>query len=123
MTPADISRASGSCANTMGRTDMKRIAIFSLLLWSVWRFWPPPDPIIVEHSLGEYLGYDDWVETCPAPRHLTEDEWKAFVKTWQQSGGRESDCRTCEKTKEMALFGRFLTCQKTYHYQPDPFTG
>lgn len=98
---------------------MRRALFMVVLAWSVWRFWPPPDPLILNHTLGEYVGYDEWVEPCKAPieihHAMTDEEWKAHVKEW--AGRPEGTCDTqCRE-------GGKLTCQKTYHYQPNPFTG
>jgi hypothetical protein len=102
---------------------LRRALFLIVMAWSVWRFWPPPDPLIFNHTLGEYVGYDEWVEPCKAPqqlvapRHMTDEEWKAHVREWENRGEPTGECDT-----QCRLDGH-LTCQKTYHYQPDPFTG
>jgi hypothetical protein len=35
----------------------------------------------------------------------------------------EANTRTCNELSAKPPFSSILTCQKTYHYQPDPFTG
>ena len=98
-----------------------KLLIVIALAWASWRFWPPSDPLIFNHNVGEYLGYDEWVETCLPPKEIhhamTREEWNEHVKEWLQSGGVSGEC-----SKRCRLDG-VLTCQKTYHYQPDPFTG
>jgi hypothetical protein len=37
--------------------------------------------------------------------------------------GVEGDRRICNELTEKPGFAGILTCQKLYHYQPDPFTG
>jgi short subunit fatty acids transporter len=35
----------------------------------------------------------------------------------------EKDALTCNRLTSVPLLASHLTCQKLYHYQPDPFTG
>jgi hypothetical protein len=35
----------------------------------------------------------------------------------------EEDALQCNRLIAKPVWAGFLTCQKTYHYQPDPFTG
>jgi hypothetical protein len=37
--------------------------------------------------------------------------------------GVEGNRRICNELMERPDFAGILTCQKLYHYQPDPFTG
>ena len=37
--------------------------------------------------------------------------------------GIESDADTCNRLTGKPGWASILTCQKTYRYQPDPFTG
>jgi hypothetical protein len=37
--------------------------------------------------------------------------------------GAEGNRRICNELTEKPGFAGILTCQKLYHYQPDPFTG
>ena len=35
----------------------------------------------------------------------------------------EADANTCNRLSAKPVWSDVLTCQKVYHYQPDPFTG
>lgn len=45
-----------------------------------------------------------------------------FVLHWMKEG-IEADANTCNRLIRKPPWESILTCQKVYHYQPDPFTG
>jgi hypothetical protein len=45
-----------------------------------------------------------------------------FVLHWMKEG-IEADPLKCNRLNAKPPLAGYLTCQKSYHYQPDPFTG
>lgn len=49
--------------------------------------------------------------------------WLAIICAMWLKDGIEADALTCNRLIAKPAWASILTCQKTYHYQPDPFTG
>lgn len=70
---------------------------------------------------------DEWIRRPPEPK-LTFWEYvrliivALFILHWMKEG-IEADPLRCNRLNAKPPLAGYLTCQKTYHYQPDPFTG
>jgi hypothetical protein len=69
-------------------------------------FWRPPEP-------GEKPTFTSYVVLAILA---------LFVLHWMKES-IEADPLRCNRLNAKPPLAGYLTCQKTYHYQPDPFTG